>query len=85
MSRPRVNPVSAHTGDAKVSGHAVEVKDRSEIVPLLTARGFVPTAFSESQFFRVDIHEVVLTGFDDAGMRIELWRPGRPLKRFGHT
>jgi hypothetical protein len=69
-------------GDAKVSGRAVEVTDRSQVVPLLTARGFEADAFSGSHFFRVDVHEVVLTRLDGSGMVIELWRPDQPLRRF---
>ncbi|MCP2166821.1 pyridoxamine 5'-phosphate oxidase family protein [Goodfellowiella coeruleoviolacea] len=75
----------ASPGDAKVSGSAIEVADRAEIVPLLTARGASPDAFPDSHFFRLDIDEVVLTSIDGSTMIIEVWRPGQGVRRHTRT
>jgi hypothetical protein len=56
-------------GEAKVAGRAVLVGDLE--------------GETAGQLFRADLHEVVLTGLNDAGDRlvIEVWRPGKPLRR----
>ena len=66
-------------GDAKLSGRAVEVDD-----PALKERfaggGGQP---DESHLFRVDVTEVVHTGVGDPAdhLVIELWQPGREVRR----
>ncbi|MEU6742739.1 pyridoxamine 5'-phosphate oxidase family protein [Streptosporangium sandarakinum] len=69
------------SGDTKLSGFAVEVTDRDQITPMLSARGYGPDAFSESHFFKADIREVVLTQIEGSAMVMDLWRPGRRLQR----
>jgi hypothetical protein len=66
-------------GDAKLSGRAVEVDD-----PALKERfaggGGQP---DESHLFRVDVTEVVHTRVGDPAdhLVIELWQPGRDVRR----
>jgi hypothetical protein len=71
-SDPPEGDPSGWTGEAKVAGRAVLVGDVGE-----------EQGESSGQRFRVDLDEVVLTRLTDAGDRllIEVWRPGRPLRR----
>jgi len=66
---PPEDDPSGWTGDAKVAGRAVLVGDQDGESP--------------GQLFRAELDEVVLTGLTDAGDRllIEVWRPGRPMRR----
>ena len=69
-------------GDAKISGRAEEVGDPERRLAVFSSRGSDPPS-SESHLFRADIDEAVLVGLNEARDRlvIELWRPGRELKR----
>jgi hypothetical protein len=59
---------SSWAGEAKIAGHAVEVRDPN---------------LGEGHRFRVDIGEVVLTSVGEPAdhLLIESWRPGRGLER----
>jgi len=69
-------------GDAKLTGIAQEVTDRRRRLAIYQGAGSAPPS-GESHLFRLDIHEAVLVGLNDARNRlvIELWRPGRKLRR----
>jgi hypothetical protein len=69
------NP-AAWSGDAKLSGRAVEITD-----PQLLADFGGPSG-EEFHLFRVDISEVVVTRVDEAGEQlvIESWHQGRGLR-----
>jgi hypothetical protein len=64
-------------GDAKVSGRAEEISD-----PDTRARVFSSEAGGESHLFRLDLEEVVITGLNDARVKlvIELWKPGAGVR-----
>ena len=57
------------SGEAKVAGRAVLVGDLEGEAP--------------GQLFRAELDEVVLTRLNEVGdrLRIEVWRPGAPLRR----
>jgi hypothetical protein len=65
-------------GDAKLSGRAVEVDD-----PALKERFVGGGQADESHLFRVDVTEVVHTRVGDPAdhLVIELWQPGREVRR----
>ena len=65
-------------GDAKLSGRAVEVDD-----PALKERFAGGGQSDESHLFRVDVTEVVHTRVGDPAdhLVIELWQPGRGVRR----
>ena len=69
-------------GDAKLSGRAEEVTEPDRRLAIFRTRGSDPPS-PDSHLFRLDIHEAVLVGLNDAGDRlvVELWRPGREVKR----
>ena len=69
-------------GDAKLSGHAEEVTDPDRRLAIFGSQGSDPPS-SDAHLFRADIDEAVLVGLNQARDRlvIELWRPGRELKR----
>lgn len=69
-------------GDAKLSGRAEEITDPELRLELFRTRGSDPPS-SDSHLFRLDIDEAVIVGLSEARDRlvIQLWRPGRPLKR----
>ncbi len=71
---------SSWSGDAKLSGRAVQVTDPGELAAILQALG---APDQNSDLFRVDIDEVVITrvGEPPDHLMIELWRPDRPLHR----
>jgi hypothetical protein len=73
------------TGDAKVSGRAVEVTDAAERAAFADAAG-LPDA-SGFDLFRVDLDQVVLTAVNDdkSALVISSWRPGRGLTRTERT
>ena len=67
--------------DAKLSGRADEITDPEERARVFASRGAeVP---GESHLFRLDLHEVVITGLNDARDKlvIELWKPGSGVRR----
>lgn len=64
-------------GDAKVAGTATEITAGAELDALRTARPDDPWP---QQPFRLDLTEVVLTSLAGELMRIELWRPGGPVR-----
>jgi hypothetical protein len=65
-------------GDAKVAGRAIEVDD-----PALLARLGAGDDAGTAHLFRVDLTEVVLTRVGDPAdhLVIELWQPGRAVRR----
>jgi Pyridoxamine 5'-phosphate oxidase len=69
-------------GDAKLSGRAEEITDQQRRLELFRTRGSDPPS-SDSHLFRLDVEEAVIVGLSEARDRlvIQLWRPGRPLKR----
>lgn len=69
-------------GDAKLSGWAEEVTDPDRRLTVFRSHGSDPPS-PESHLFRAEIHEAVLVGLNEARDRlvIELWRPGKELKR----
>ncbi|CNF04635.1 Uncharacterised protein [Mycobacterium tuberculosis] len=68
------------SGDAKVTGRAIEVTDPGRIAAMLTGRGLAADSFSDSHFFAADIAEVVLTRIEAQALVIDLWRPGQGLR-----
>jgi hypothetical protein len=69
-------------GDAKITGRAQEITEPDRRLAVFGSRFSEPPS-GESHLFRLDIEEAVLIGVNDARDRlvIELWRPGRDLKR----
>ena len=69
-------------GDAKLTGRAEEVTDADRRLAVFRSRG-TDSPPSGSHLFRAEIHEVVLVRLNEARDRlvIELWRPGRELRR----
>lgn len=64
------------TGDAKVSGVAVEVLDPAELQAFREAAGEGPPGPFE--LFRVDLHDVTVVRLTtDQQLVVETWRPGR--------
>lgn len=72
---------SAWAGDAKLSGRAAQITDPDELAASWRLLGVAPDP--DSELFRADIAEVVLTRVGDPAdhLVIELWRPGHPLQR----
>lgn len=70
------------TGDAKLSGSAVEVTDDAGMAAFRDAAGEVPAGAFE--LFRVDVTEVVVVRLDDAKdhLLVDLWREGEPVRSF---
>jgi hypothetical protein len=79
MHSPTLEPPADHPeagpGDAKLAGRAVETPPPSD------------TPFPDAGFFRVDIHEVVLTyvGTPADHLVIESWHEGRGHRRTTRT
>ena len=69
-------------GDAKLSGTAQELVEPDRRIELFRTRGEDPPS-SDSHLFRLDIHEAVHIGLNDARDKlvIVLWKPGQPLQR----
>ncbi|GAB3205089.1 pyridoxamine 5'-phosphate oxidase family protein [Marinactinospora thermotolerans] len=67
-------------GDAKVSGHAVEVTDDAERRRLLPEQ---PSG--GSHLFRLLVEEVAVTTVEGDRLVIRLWRPGAGVRRFERT
>ncbi len=78
---PEGNP-SAWPGDAKISGVAVAVTDPERVSALLGESGAEPG--QPGQLFRAEVAEVVRTRVGDPPdhLVIELWGPGRGVRRF---
>lgn len=64
-------------GDAKLGGVASEVVDPDELRRYTDDR-HPPEPF---HLFRVDLREAVLTSVEKDVLVVELWRPGRPVRR----
>jgi len=75
---------SAWSGDAKLSGRAVEVVDEAERDAWLRANGAPP---GPSHVFSVDIAEVTLTRVGEPAdhLLIEFWREGEGLRSTKRT
>lgn len=75
----------AWTGDAKVTGHAVEVTDAQVIASVFGQLEQSPPG--QSHLFRLDIREasVVRLGDPPDHLVTELWRPGEPVRRTTRT
>lgn len=69
-------------GDAKLTARAEEVADPDRRLAVFRSQGADPPS-SESHLFRADLQEAALVRLDESRSRlvIELWRPGRELKR----
>jgi Pyridoxamine 5'-phosphate oxidase len=69
-------------GDTKINGRAEEIIDPDRRLAIARSRGSSAPS-GESHLFRAEIHEAVLVGLNEARNRlvIELWRPGRELRR----
>jgi hypothetical protein len=69
-------------GDAKLSGRAEEILDPEQRLRIFRTRGSDPPS-TDSQLFRADIADLVLTGLNEARDRlvIEHWHEGRGLQR----
>jgi hypothetical protein len=69
-------------GDVKLAGGAEEIVEPDRRLRIFRTRGSDPPS-SDSQLFRLDIAEVVLTGLNDAKdmLVIEHWHEGRGLQR----
>jgi len=70
------------TGDAKLSGHAVEVTDDAGKAAFRGAAGEVPPG--DFELFRIDLTEVVVVRLNDAKDRliVDVWREGEPVRSF---
>jgi hypothetical protein len=70
-------------GDAKLSGRAEEITDSDRRLAIFRSQGSDPPS-SEAHLFRGEIDQASLVGLNEARDRlvIELWRPGRELRRF---
>ncbi|MGH3518144.1 MAG: hypothetical protein ACRDQ7_12155 [Haloechinothrix sp.] len=68
---------SMQGGDAKVSGVAGEVTDPAAKAAAVGGEQ-PPGPF---HLFRLDITEVVLTSVEGDQLVIQVWRPGRPVRR----
>ncbi len=69
-------------GDAKLAGRAEEITDQQRRLELFRSQGTDPPS-SDSHLFRLGIDEAALIGLNQSRDRlvIELWRPGRSLRR----
>jgi hypothetical protein len=67
------------TGDAKLSGRAVEVTDEAGKAAF---RGSTEVPPGDFELFRVDISEVVVVRLNDAKDRllVDVWREGEPVR-----
>ncbi len=70
------------TGDAKLSGRAVEVGDDAGKAAFREAAGEMPPG--DFELFTVDVTEVVVVRLNDARDRliVEVWREGAPVRSF---
>ncbi len=70
------------TGDAKLSGRAVEVTDEAGRAAFRAAAGQLPPG--DFELFRVDVTEVVVVHLSDAkdALLVDVWREGRPVRTF---
>jgi hypothetical protein len=69
------------TGDAKLSGRAVEVTDPAEQAAF---RGGTEVPPGDFELFRIDLTEVVVVRLNDAkdALVVEVWREGEPVRTF---
>lgn len=70
---------SMEGGDAKISGHAVELVDPEALHKIFDA---APPELSPYNVFDLDIAEVVLTEIAEDKLKIRLWKPGAPVRTF---
>ena len=75
----------AFTGDAKLSGRAVQVTD-DERAGYASAAGMAPEQI-DFELFRIDLDQVVLVALNEGktALVISSWRPGRGLTRTERT
>jgi hypothetical protein len=68
------------TGDAKLSGTAIEVTDEQEEAAFRGSAGEVPSG--DFELFRVDVTEAVLVRLSDDRdhLVIDVWREGSPVR-----
>lgn len=80
---PPADDPGAWSGDAKVTGRAIEITDAALLEAVGAAGGSGQEAPPGGHYFRIDITEVVLTRVGDPPdhLAIELWREGQPLRR----
>ncbi|KUF17731.1 pyridoxamine 5'-phosphate oxidase family protein [Streptomyces silvensis] len=71
-------------GDVRIAGRAVEVRDRETVASYTDeVRPPDPEAF---HLFRTELTEVVRTYIEEEKyLAVQLWRPGRPLKKTRRT
>lgn len=69
------------TGDATVSGRAVEVTDPARIAAVMATRPQTPSG--PFHLYRIDVHEVltVCLGTPPDHLVVEVWREGRGVRR----
>jgi len=69
-------------GDAKLAGRVEEITDQERRLELFRSRGSDPPS-GDPHLFRLDIDEAALIDLNEGRDRlvIELWRPGRSLRR----
>ncbi|MEX2588193.1 MAG: pyridoxamine 5'-phosphate oxidase family protein [Actinomycetota bacterium] len=81
---PTVDPDGDWSGDVKLSGRAVEESDPAQKKAMMAAGGNDEQTGDDFHLFRADITEVVLTRLGDPAdhLDIQLWMPGKPLRRF---
>jgi hypothetical protein len=79
---PSPDPSADWKGDAKLAGRAEEIVEPERRLHIFRTRGSDPPG-SDSQLFRLDIAELVLTGLNDARdmLVVEHWHEGRGLQR----
>jgi hypothetical protein len=67
------------TGDAKLSGRAVEVTDDAGKAAFRSTAEVPPGDF---ELFRIDLAEVVVVRLNEAkdGLLVEVWRDGEPVR-----
>jgi hypothetical protein len=72
----------AFTGDAKLSGRAVQVTDDVERTGFAKSAG-IPVEHMDFELFRVELNQVVLVALNDekSALIISSWRPGKGLTR----
>jgi hypothetical protein len=72
----------AWAGDARMSGVVQEVVDKAQFEAVVKASGGEADS-DPSHLFRAELEEVVLTRLGDPAdhLVIELWRPGRGVRR----
>ena len=84
---PSEGDESSWTGDAKLSGRAIEERDPQVRRRILGEAGGGGSEPGDVPVFRLDIADVVLTrvGTPADHLLIQFWRPGRPLESVRRT